>query len=295
MLKRLLLPGVLWLLAGAVQAQGKAAVDCAAPTTQDALAACAARELRESDARINQLYGTVMERTDTAGRESLRQSQREWIRQRDSECMVPRSESDRERWYAALAASPRVAACVTEQTRYRIAVLEAQSEGRPVPSREAVAAQRSATSRMAHTTPDARGNPRLPTRHVDGKWYFEVTIDRAATARLGTREVMAGFISSDDQFIGTAHRLHASDQGSFTIGCAIDLDAGMVYFREGGSWNGKEPGSNLGAEVKLGREYSAAVRVAELMEKLTAAGAVLPNFGDTPFVHALPEGYRSWR
>ena len=257
-----LIPAVLLLVSSAARAQS--AADCSAPATTQAVNACVARELRESDARLNELYRAVMAKTPAANRAGLRSSQRDWIADRDSNCYVPTGETDR--------------------------------DGRPEPTRrEFAATPESLAAQMATTTPDAKGKPRAPTRHMDGKWYFEVTIDRQATAQSNGMDVMAGFATAEGEFLGTSYRMRPSDRGEFTLGCAIDLDSGMVYFREGGSWNGKEPGSNRGLEVKLGREYLAQVRGSERIDNLLAAGDIRPNFGDTPFVYALPAGYRSWR
>ncbi|MGC4028409.1 MAG: lysozyme inhibitor LprI family protein [Steroidobacteraceae bacterium] len=268
--------------------------DCAAPQTRDALSRCAARELRESDARINVLYSALMKKIDASARQSLRSSQRDWIRDRDVHCYVSSSETDRERWYMSVAQDPRVASCVTDETRYRIATLEAMNEGRPPPTRAEFLQSRTAVSQMATTIPDSQGNPRMPTRHIEGKWYFEVAVDRQAVAQQGPLDVMAGF-ATGEEFIGTMHRIRVSDRGPLIIGCAIDLDNGMVYIRENGSWKGKDPGSNLGAAVKLGREYSAQVRGSERIDLLLASGAIKANFGGTPFVYPAPDGYNSWR
>jgi uncharacterized protein YecT (DUF1311 family) len=280
---------------GVVHAQVPAAPECVSPKSQDVLARCLARELRESDARINDLYKRVMARADAPSRAALRDQQRDWIRDRDNSCHVTTTDADRERWYAAVAGNTRSAACVTEETRYRIAVLEALNEGKPEPSRQAVRETASAATQMASTTPDAAGKPRLPTFHSEGKWYFEVTIDREAVAKHGGTQVMAGFMSPGNEFTGVAHEMLLSNRGPFTIGCAIDLDEGMVYFHVNGNWSDKAPGSNRGMTAKLGREYGAQVRGAERIDAAISNGWIKPNFGDTPFAYPLPAGYRSWR
>lgn len=295
MMIRLVSCCVLALLAATARAQAPATSDCAAPNTRDKVAACVATELRQADARINDLYRSVMARRDPTGRDALRVAQREWVATRDRDCVLKISAKERERWFDLVAADPRVAVCVTNHTRYRIAVLEALDAGRPPPTAEFLDKSQSTAAQMTTTLPDQNGKPRLPTRHSDGKWYFEVTIDRAAGAKAGIRSIMAGFQGvEDDQFLCTLHEIHPSDFGTIQIGLAIDLDNGMVYFREAGSWNGKEPGSNRGMAVKLGQEFFAAVR-ADRAAEMTSSGAVQPNFGDTPFQMPIPAGYRKWR
>src|SRR5262249_11368948 len=110
------------------------------------------------------------------------------------------------------------------------------------------------------TLPGVDGKPRAPTLHADGKWYFELTIDRAEVARLGAVLIIAGFAEVDGMMTANMSNIREGDLGTQVVGCAIDLDNGAVYFREDGTWGNDEPGSNRGADVKLGRNYSAQVR-----------------------------------
>ena len=284
------------LLASIVGAAHAQAPDCNAPKTMQDVAACVEIELRDADARLNTLYSSIMARANQASRQALRSQQRDWLRDRDSECEVKAVAADREHWYAALAEKPHTAACVSNETSYRIAQLQSMLDGTAMPSRREFKQQQSIAMQMVGTTPDVQGRPRVPTRHSSGKWYFEVTVDLERSAKAGLHNIMAGFRSVNDQVMHlTSHELRTSDRGEMTIGCALDLDNGMLYYREGGSWNGREPGSNRGLEMKLGQDYLAQVMGSESITELMAAGLIRPNFGDTPFIYALPDGYHGWR
>jgi len=291
------LPAAFMLAACGRSPATKAPSACDAPSTREAVAACLAIELREADGRINRLYEAVMAKRDAAGRETLRADQRKWLAIRDRDCQIAGDVEDRNQWYELVAAEPRRAVCVTSHTRYRIAVLEALDAGRTPPTTEEfLANSASNAAQMATTLPGAGGQPRLPTRHAEGKWYYEVTVDRAAVAEFGARSLMAGFTATEeDEFVGKIFELHANDFGTLHVGCAIDLDNGMAYFREDGNWHGREPGGNRGLRVKLGQDFLAQVRGGDRMAELLSSGALKPNFGDTPFLYPPPPGYQKWR
>jgi uncharacterized protein YecT (DUF1311 family) len=265
--------------------------ECDDPKSTEAAAACVSIELKASDRLINKLYQEAMTARDTAGKQALRLEQRQWLTERNRRCRLDIAEPDREKWYVMLLKDYAKTACVVGDTRSRISALQAMRTGGASTKPPAPAAARI----NEKTIPGPDGKPRAPTLHSEGKWYFELTVNRAAVAALQPTMVVAGFVDPEYSMIGTMINVRANDLGIVHMGCAIDLDHGMVYFRQNGSWDGKEPGSNRGGEVKLGRWYKASFTTSADMDQLTATGALVANFGDLPFTFPLPAGYRSWR
>ena len=60
--------------------------DCKPDGNQNQLNACAVRDFRASDSKLNIRYRVVMESLSADRRVALRQEQREWLRQRDPRC-----------------------------------------------------------------------------------------------------------------------------------------------------------------------------------------------------------------
>jgi uncharacterized protein YecT (DUF1311 family) len=247
------------------------------------LVAVQARELRVWDDRLNDVYARIRAILDEPEQRELVEAQRAWLRWRNAECKTDGG-TERDSWIAAVAADNGVWSCVYSATLYRVTELRRELAGAEDPNYP------------SQVNPVARLGKWPALKHSTGKWYFEVTADIGAIARLQPTDFRAGFIAGD-QLSGAGGAIRAGDgeQLAVVYGLALDLDEGRFYFSINGSWQGAVPGSAAGALVQLGKEYGATVWTREGTNKLLLANAIQPRFGSEPFVYPMPVGYRAWR
>lgn len=109
------------LSATAVHAQDDESIDCAHAMVQRELNICADRDYRAADARLNDVYHSVMVRLSGPAQDRLRNEERDWIAMRDRQC---NAEAAPERGGTIF---PMVySGCLTEKTKARIKVLQSQ-------------------------------------------------------------------------------------------------------------------------------------------------------------------------
>ena len=198
------------------------------------------------------------------------------------------------------------AVCVTRLTYRRDEELRAMLSGgataapnpAPVPAAPAEAgAHRTAPGNDASAEPQRAYDGKRATPHFKGKWYYELRVDYARALAIEPTLVIAGAMA-DGQMTGSMLAVRSGDanRSPDVMGVAIDLDEGKLYTSMNGDWGANIPGSNHGADLKLGRSYGAAFLTgSERHNEYLAAGAIQPNFGDAPMTYALPAGYRPWR
>lgn len=242
-----------------------------------------ARELRVWDDRLNDVYARIRTILDDTQKRELVEAQQAWLRWRNAECKTDGG-TEREAWIAAVAADSGIWGCVYSATLYRVTELRRELDGAQDPIYP------------SRINPRARLKKWPALKHSTGKWYFEVTADVGAIARLQPTDFWAGFIA-DDQLSGAGRAIRAGDIGQATevYGLALDLDEGRYYNSVNGVWQRAAPGSASGTPVQLGKEYGATVGTREGNAKLLLANAVQPRFGSEPFVYPIPTGYRAWR
>jgi uncharacterized protein YecT (DUF1311 family) len=93
----------------------------AAGGTQSELNACSAEDMQDADRKMNQLYAILIKRLSKTSMSRLRDSQRAWLKFRDSACLyeVGRQEDSGSIWPLA------INTCMLNHTRQRITHLEA--------------------------------------------------------------------------------------------------------------------------------------------------------------------------
>lgn len=255
--------------------------DCATGSSPVEVRACFAEELKSSDIRLNAAYSQLVSSSAAQTRESLKQEERDWIKQRDDVCHLDPA-SDRDAWLNGILDDQRKSICVLDITRFRIASLE-KMQASP-------AAERDPYKQAFDRKP--------PTTHASGKWYFEVTVDPAMVAQISPTTFAVG-LSDKSNLTGTIENISADDTEKHRIlfGIAADLDNGKLYLRKNGEWIRGVPGSNQGQDLKLGRDYYAVFMVSakKVNQQYLDSGAIRPNYGDHPPTEALPEGYLPWR
>jgi uncharacterized protein YecT (DUF1311 family) len=87
-LRRCVLGGLLALACGAAGAMDdvEPPIECRPDGTQQEMNACAARDFRAADARLNARYRAALARLSADKAARLRVEQRAWLRQRDAAC-----------------------------------------------------------------------------------------------------------------------------------------------------------------------------------------------------------------
>jgi uncharacterized protein YecT (DUF1311 family) len=85
---------------------------CGQDDSDEAIRACLAQDLRDSDKRINAVYKSLMELNDETGKVRLRDEQRAWLKSRDKTCKLSNKESDREKWLQSILANQDQTVCV---------------------------------------------------------------------------------------------------------------------------------------------------------------------------------------
>jgi uncharacterized protein YecT (DUF1311 family) len=293
---------VTWIAAGlSVVAALPALADCA-PGGEDTTA-CLAQDLRDSDKRINAVYKALMDQLDEAGKKSLRDEQRAWLKTRDKECSLDSKESDREKWLQGILADQGKTVCVVRYTFQRVGQLDDQLQSQsktpvpdlpaaPKPPPPAAGSAQAAPAGLAYV--DDGYALRATTMRTSGKWYVEVLIDEAGIAALGDVLLSPGFRSSEltvSQMIGIRRKQSGGEP--IMLGMALDLDDGYVYMRVNGAWK-QQPGQVSPFQIKLGRPYDFLVSGSSEVRGLVDRGLIKVNIGGGSFRYAVPDGYRPY-
>ena len=82
------------------------------------MGACINRELVIWDEQMNEIYGSLLEALDEETGKALRQSQRAWIKMRDTSCAFSAM-----LWQGGTGAGPAAGACFNRETATRVAFL----------------------------------------------------------------------------------------------------------------------------------------------------------------------------
>lgn len=266
-----------------------------------------AQDLRDSDKRINAVYKTLMEGLDEAGKKSLRDEQRAWLKARDKECSLDSKESDREKWLQGILTDPSKTVCVVRYTYQRVSQLDTQLKSQAkapaadLPSAPqapvlpaAAAGQQAAPAPAGLAYVDDGYALQSTAQRSTGKWYLEVWIDPAGIAALGDVVLSPVFHSPE---INTGRMINIrrkqTNAEPVTLGLAIDLDNGFVYMRVNGAWQ-NQPGQVSPLQVKLGRPYSFMLNGSSEVRELVRRGLIKVDLGDTPLRYAVPDGYRPY-
>nr|WP_246463309.1 lysozyme inhibitor LprI family protein [Nitrospirillum iridis] len=259
------------------------AANCDQPASDDEQAQCLGADLRHTDGEINRVYGEVRGTLDDAGKLALRNEQRAWLKRRDTTCGLDSKESDREKWFQAILANRAKTVCVIRFTNERAAQLAAEQAGKaPAPE----AQEGSASSGDLY---EIWGKQPVST----GKWYIEATIDMGAIAHRAETALFLGVESREGSY-GTLMQLrhNRANEPKHVVGLAVDLDAGWVYLRPDGQWRGGAPGQTGGIQTPPRLPTRIGLTSSVAMGDLVKDGLISVNFGERPFLYAVPDGYR---
>jgi uncharacterized protein YecT (DUF1311 family) len=285
---------------------GPAFAECDTNASDTEITSCLGQDLRDSDKRINAVYKELMGRLDDTGKNDLRNVQRAWLKARDKACELDSKESDREKWLSAILADKQKTMCVVRYTFSRVAELDATLKQKAPEASTALPAAPTAPRFLPVANPIAMPSDGLMfiddgyigialPNYRQGKWYYEVWIDRGNIAALGDMLLTMGF-STNDQFYAKMINIRRSQVSATPIafGFAIDLDSGFFYTRVNGLWQ-SFPGSVGGAVVKLNHDYHVNIQGSSEVKELVWRGLVKVNLGLKPFEYGLPDGYRPFK
>jgi hypothetical protein len=128
----------------------------------------------------------------------------------------------------------------------------------------------------------------FPAGHTAGKWYAEITIQRPALQR--ARDLRLG-VDTVDGFYSppTQAKLPPPDGEDEVIALIVDLDRKRLQWR-----SASVPVQGEGeALAPSGKPVTLKLRGAEV-HALLAQRQVWINYGQDPFKHAMPPGFRAW-
>ena len=272
-------------------ASGGYAQQCDNPGSSEDVAYCLGAELRESDGKINKTYRALMGKLGQDEKESLRQEQREWIKERDAVCASASKESNREKWFQWLLKDYGKTVCVTRYTRQRIAELD----GMLTDLSSKPQAQKPQSKPIKKKMKSVQGSYAIwSAEKKSGRWYFEVTVNRGGIARFSPSALWIGCRDKKiNQNAGMLLNIRGSDTSApvSRLGFALDLESGKLYFRTNGNWYEDKPGSSGGIDLKL-NPHSCGMETTVLIAPLVDKGYLQPNFGGKPFMYSMPDGYR---
>ena len=250
----------LFVLLLSVLSGGAYADECDEPKSSEKIAQCLGKDLRESDGKINSSYNEVMGKLNEGEKANFRRAQRTWIKDRDAVCQLDSKESNRERWYQALLKDYVRTVCVTRYTRQRTTELQSLLARLSSPhiGLSPKAGSAAPASPEASTNPGVAYDDKPVTVHASGKWYFELTINYGEAIRIEPCVVTVG-VWDRQKFSGILDNIRPRDgnKDALRYGFAVDLDNGKLYVSHNGAWVHGEPGSNLGQDLQLGRDYYA--------------------------------------
>lgn len=279
---------------------------CGQDSSDEAVKACLAQDLRDSDKRINAVYKSLMDLNDEAGKAQLRDEQRAWLKNRDKTCKLPNKESGREKWLQSILANQEQTVCVARYTFSRVAaldqVLRQKAPNKPLDAPSAPsspqfqpnanAAQEKLPASL--TFEDDGYKARTANSHERGKWYYEVWIDRGHIAEAGDVLMTPGYTSATNGVIRMVNvRRTQAGMPPIVVGLALDLDGGFVYIQQDGAWK-VAPGVAGAVVVPLTGPYVGMLHSSAQVRELIERGLVRVNVGERPFAHAAPAGYRAW-
>ena len=288
-----------------MSAASVAHADCASDGTDEAAKNCVAQDLRDSDKRINAVYKLLMSSLDDAGKLSLRDEQRAWLKTRDQICSLNNKESDREKWLEAILADKQKTVCVVRYTFARVSELDRQLKQK-APAKMAEAPTAPAAPQWSANTGEQAALPaylmflddgyktRSGTSHQGGRWYLEVTIDRGHMAELGDAVLTPGFYSAKSGVMHMISIRHTqAGMGPIVVGLALDLNDGFAYFHRDGQWK-VQPGQTGAVAIPANVAYAAGIDGSCEVKELIRRGLVKVNVGQQPFQFPTPAGYRAW-
>lgn len=265
--------------------------ECDRPQTSDAMARCLGNELRQSDAKINDIYQQLMARFDETDRKRLRDEQRAWLKERDEVCILDRRETNREKWLRETLKDYRKTVCVTRYTRFRTAELE-----KLFADQKSVHAK---SNELAYQLPKKTEQSKYqivsPSIRNQGHWYFDVTVNARDIARLGLNALWLGcWEGKTNSSVGTLVQVRdvKGASGNVRYGFALDLDAGRLYISLDGAWPNGEPGSIRGVAAQAGGEYKCGAESTMPIGPLIERGLLTINYGiPHSFPYRIPSGY----
>jgi uncharacterized protein YecT (DUF1311 family) len=295
-----------FLVATALLSAGAAHAECGAGTSAADVKACLAQELRDSDQRINATYKAIMAAKDETGKTSLRDAQRTWLKSRDKACNLDNKESDREKWLQAILADQKKTVCVVRYTFARVGELNAMmtqagastADLPPAPQApdlgNSTASADGAKWLAALTPVDDGYQVGTNASHNRGKWYYEITVDSGKISALGDLLLSSGIVS-DGPSAGVVQMTNIrhghTEAPSTSLGWAIDLDNGVVYTRQDGTWL-NQPGTTGAPTVTLNSAFRGYLEGSSAIAELIKRGLIKVNLGQVPFAYAMPDGYR---
>jgi len=260
------------------------AENCNPSSSQIEVTKCFGNDLYDADVKLNLSYQSLMNSLDPIGGARLKKEQISWLKERNQICDLTVTDTQSENWHQTLVQNHKKALCVTRYSKVRTTELENFAQS-----------QKAKSVTLAHSQQDYQITAK--ELRESGLYYFEVKVAQREISRLGSVVIWVGCgESKSNTGMGVTLRIRpGANTGDKLIGVALDLDQGKFYHSQDGSWDGSEPGSSKGIEVKLGRPYTCGIDSTELVKPLVEKRMLDVNFGERPFIFLPPESYVPYR
>jgi hypothetical protein len=153
---------------------------------------------------------------------------------------------------------------------------------------------------LTATTSTTNDGVRAMASHKSGQWYWEITFDKLVSkdyqavgaSTQGLNLALGLTTCSSGQCAGYGPNGELPYGSGDTLGVAVDLDKGLIYFSKNGQWlKGASPELGTGGVPILvvpgtGTYYPTAF--------LSSGDVITANFGVSPFKSEVPKGYSSF-
>lgn len=150
---------------------------------------------------------------------------------------------------------------------------------------------------MTASTTAQNSSVRATEGVVEGKWYWENTVNANNNAQIGIMSERLStsannissvdamfYVSSGVKYNGTSSSYGASYTTNDTIGVALDLDIGTITFYKNG--------------VSQGIAYTTAKNLGKVFPFMCGSNGstttITVNFGNEPFKYPIPNGYKAY-
>jgi uncharacterized protein YecT (DUF1311 family) len=280
--------------------------ECSSTSSKEVLQSCLAQDLWDSDLRINTIYNVLIENLNEIERNNLRNEQLNWFKNRSKACALSSRESNRGKWLLGILANEDQALCVIQHTFSRVVQMELLLKQKfptqiinapPAPQAPVFS---SSSSTIKNTLPTEltydEENYRISStkEHPSGSWYYEIWIDRAKIAQLGSILISPGIASAKSIASPLINiRQNYIEPTPLIVGIAINLNQRNIQFHYNGVWQtpidlSNEPGFTKNNAYKLAVQTTCPIN--ELIER----NLIKINLGENSFAFPPSSEYQAW-
>lgn len=234
-----------------------------------------------TDASQTQIYQSLLQKVSGSDKSKIEESQRAWIKGRDTACKSGSKETDREKSHGRITESRAETLCIISYSKARTIELNDM-----MPRQKLIAGE------VPHTHKDYI--LASDKQHEAGLWYYETKLKVGELTRFGDLVIrtVCGESKTNTSVEASIFMDTSTNVIEALIGVAVDLDRGKFYHSLNGVWQGGDPGGNGGINIKLERSWQCGIDSTAVLEPLLKKQYIDVNFGERPFIYEPPPGYK---